>query len=435
MGSFYCQLDYEHVPFLSPVGAVNGNIANNGCGVCSAAMLVENMLGVSFPPEEAARLAKMCGARETFGVNFYIYAPVLAARFGMKVTVTEDAQDVLEFLQAGRGMVVANTRGDRPDDGYIGVFSDGGHYIVLAEAQGTTIKVWDPMYKEGSGRFDIPGRREKVHLDGTDAYADISVFPEDCKERPFFLFEKRETAAPAPMIGVTCGMQEEGKTLYLFRNYMQAILDAGGIPVILSLDTPKDKLAECIARLDGLLVTGGADADPASYGQEPVPQLGAVCPERDRLEIDAIRICHAMDKPVLGICRGEQMMAVAMGGTLIQDIPSQRPTPIDHYPCRTDWHIREAHRVETVRGTRLEVIAGGSYPVNSYHHQAVAEIPEGMRVCALSPDGLIEAIERCEGTLFLGVQWHPERLYREDANAAALFKAFVDVSRKGYAEE
>ena len=188
MKSFYCQLDYEHVPYPSPVGAVNGNLANNGCGVCSASMLVENMLDVPFPPEVGAKLAKACGAREGYGTNLYIYAPVVAAAFGMTVRDTEDGQEALRFLQEGRGMVIANTYGDRPE--HIGVFSDSGHYIVLAEANGTEIKVWDPMYKEGSGRFDVPGRIGKVRLEGTDAYADFSEIEQDCFERPFFLFEK-----------------------------------------------------------------------------------------------------------------------------------------------------------------------------------------------------------------------------------------------------
>ena len=190
MKSFYCQLDYEHVAYPSPVGAVNGNLANNGCGVCSASMLVENMLDKPYPPEVAAKEAKACGAREGFGTNLYIYAPVVAEHFGMKLTVTEDGQEALRFLQEKRGMVIANTYGDRPE--HIGVFSDFGHYIVLAEAKGTEVKVWDPMYKLGSDRFDRPGRIGKVRLDGTDAYADFCEIEQDCVERPFFLFEKAE---------------------------------------------------------------------------------------------------------------------------------------------------------------------------------------------------------------------------------------------------
>ena len=186
--AFYCQLDYEHVPYPSPVGAKNGNIANNGCGVCAASMVAENMLGISFPPEESAKLAKACGAREGYGTDLYIYAPAFAKHVGLQVRDTEDAQEALRFLQEGRGMIIANVRGDR--EGHIGVFSNSGHYIVLAAANGTEVKVWDPMYKEGSGRFDIPGRKGKVRLDGTDAYADFAEIEKDCFERPYFLFWK-----------------------------------------------------------------------------------------------------------------------------------------------------------------------------------------------------------------------------------------------------
>ena len=188
--AFYCQLDYEHVPYPSPVGAKNGNIANNGCGVCAASMVAENMLGISFPPEESAKLAKACGAREGYGTDLYIYAPAFAKHVGLCVRDTEDAQDALRFLQEGRGMIIANVRGDR--EGHIGVFSNSGHDIVLAGANGTEVKVWDPMYKEGSGRFDVPGRKGKVRLDGTDAYADFAEIEKDCFERPYFLFWKEE---------------------------------------------------------------------------------------------------------------------------------------------------------------------------------------------------------------------------------------------------
>ena len=151
-------------------------------------VVVENMLGVPFPPEEGALLAKACGAREGFGTDLYIYAPVFAARFGLQTRNTEDGKEALRFLQEGRGMVIANTYGDRPE--HTGVFSDSGHYIVLASARGTEVQVWDPMYREGSGRYDVPGRKGKVRLDGVSAYADFSEIEQDCYQRPYFLFWK-----------------------------------------------------------------------------------------------------------------------------------------------------------------------------------------------------------------------------------------------------
>ena len=184
---FYCQLDYAHVKFPAPESGY-GDLSNNGCGPLSVSMLVENMLGIPFPPEESAAFFLACGARAAVGTNLYIASRAAADRFGLDVRDTEDPEEARAFLEAGRGMVIANTYGDRPE--HIGVFSDSGHYIVLAAAQGTEVKVWDPMYKEGSGRYDVPGRKGKVRLDGTDAYADFSEIEQDCFERPYFLFWK-----------------------------------------------------------------------------------------------------------------------------------------------------------------------------------------------------------------------------------------------------
>ena len=185
---FYCQLDYPDTPYPNQRTG-KGTIADNGCGPCCASMVAENMLGVSFPPEEACRLAIECGAREKPGTDLYRFSPVFAERFGLNVTDTEDADEAKAFLEQKKGLVIANTYGDRPEDGWTGVFSDGGHYIVLAGIEGNTVKVWDPMYRPG--RFDIPGRKGKVRMEGNEAFADFSVIREDCHDRPFFLFSKK----------------------------------------------------------------------------------------------------------------------------------------------------------------------------------------------------------------------------------------------------
>ncbi len=184
---FYCQLDYEHIPYPSPQSP-DGTVADNGCGVCCASMVAQNYVGVPFPPEQSARLAKECGAREGFGTDLYIYAPVFAKRMGLETRHTEDVQEALRFLQEGRGIVIANVAGDR-EDGYIGVFASSGHYIVLAGANGHEVRVWDPMYRPG--RYDLPGRAGKVRMVGNEAFADVSVIEEDCRHRPYFLFWKQ----------------------------------------------------------------------------------------------------------------------------------------------------------------------------------------------------------------------------------------------------
>ena len=166
---FYCQLDYEDVPYPSPTSP-NGNIADNGCGVCAASML-----------------AKKCGAREGFGTDLYIYAKALAEQFHMGLTETEDVEIAMDFLRKKQGMVIANVRGNR--EGYIGVFSDEGHYILVMEANGDEIAVLDPCYRPG--RFDIPGRKGKVRMEGIVAYSNKDVLAKDCFERPFFLFSAK----------------------------------------------------------------------------------------------------------------------------------------------------------------------------------------------------------------------------------------------------
>ena len=183
---FYCQLDYEHIPYPSP-SSPDGTVADNGCGVCAASMMIENMLHVPFPPEESARLAKQCGAREGFGTNMYIYSGPLAERFDLDVRSTEDISEALEFLREGRGMVIANVKGDR--EGYTGVFADSGHYILLPQASGELVAVLDPMYRPG--RYDSPGRAGKVRMEGRLAWTTPEVIREDCLGRPYFLFSRK----------------------------------------------------------------------------------------------------------------------------------------------------------------------------------------------------------------------------------------------------
>lgn len=180
---FYCQLDYAHIPYPSPTSP-KGTLADNGCGVCCAAMLIEHMTGQAFPPEDAAILAKACGAREGFGTNMAIFAPAFSRKFNLCYTAVSDPRLVLEFLEEQGGMVIANTAGDRAD--WIGVFSDARHFIALPSAKNGVTAVWDPMLSPG--RYDLPGRAGKVHLEGTTAYADFSVIANDCREKAYYLF-------------------------------------------------------------------------------------------------------------------------------------------------------------------------------------------------------------------------------------------------------
>ena len=183
--NFYCQLDYKHISYPSP-SSINGNIADNGCGVCCASMVVEALCDTLFPIEISARFSKESGAREGFGTNMAILAPAIANKFNLKVKATLDTNEVLQFLNDKKGLVIANTIGDHDD--WIGVFSDSRHYIVLCEANGNTVGVWDPMYREG--RYDIEGRKGKVKVEGFTAYSDFSNVVNDCVGKPYYMFSK-----------------------------------------------------------------------------------------------------------------------------------------------------------------------------------------------------------------------------------------------------
>lgn len=183
---FYCQLDFEHVPYPSPTSP-DGNIADNGCGVCATSMLIESMLGVDFGIEACARFLKQCGARETFGTDYYIGAGAVAGRFGLEMRPTEDIAFVMDYLHRyPDAKAVANIRGDR--EGYLGVFATSGHYVLIDGAQGDELRVYDPMYRPG--RYDLPHRINKVRVEGFAVYTDYTVLRDDCFERPYFLFRK-----------------------------------------------------------------------------------------------------------------------------------------------------------------------------------------------------------------------------------------------------
>lgn len=234
-----------------------------------------------------------------------------------------------------------------------------------------------------------------------------------------------------PLIGVTCGARRlDGKELtYAYRNYLQAVTAAGGLPLLLGPDTPPTFAPEAMARLDGLLLTGGEDVDPSSYGRARREVCGPSDPLRDAFEIAALQACRVLGKPVLGICRGMQLMTVAMGGTLYQNLPTEKLSAVEH-DSGQDWTAYAPHTVMVAPGSRLHgIVKADGLKVNSFHHQAAETLAGPLRACAWAPDGVIEAVETPHGVLCLGVQWHPERLYLSDAKAKALFEALVQASR------
>ena len=235
-----------------------------------------------------------------------------------------------------------------------------------------------------------------------------------------------------PLIGITtCNRanEEPGQDwLYTPHDYFRAVWRAGGLPVMLPFVTDEEEAAQVLDRLDGLLLSGGGDLDPMLYGELPLPVTGSIEPERDQAELAYARVAVARDMAVLGICRGHQVLAVAFGGTLWQDIPAQVEGAIKHrqeapknYP---------SHPVSILPGTRLAALLGTERRVNSRHHQAVKRVPEGWVASAHAPDGVIEAMEHPGRRFVLSVQWHPENHQGQPCNFDPLFDTFVEAARR-----
>lgn len=227
------------------------------------------------------------------------------------------------------------------------------------------------------------------------------------------------------MIGLIPLMDEGRDSLWMLPGYMDGVAAAGGLPVMLPLTDDDGDLDQLCARFDGFLLTGGHDVSPEFYGAARIPACGATCPARDRMEAGVLRRAMEKDKPVLGICRGIQFINAALGGTLWQDLPSQRPSSVRHRQ-RPPYDI-PAHEVRILPDTPLaELLKAEALSVNSYHHQAVRDLAAPLRPMAVAPDGLVEAAWHPGQRFLWAVQWHPEFSWKRDPAAQAVFRAFVE---------
>ena len=218
------------------------------------------------------------------------------------------------------------------------------------------------------------------------------------------------------------------------QRYIHALTAVGAIPWMIPL-IPEDRetLRGIYDELDGVFLPGGADIDPANYREQRHPKCDRSDPARDRVELQLTQWAMHDRKPVLGVCRGLQVINLAGGGTLWQDLESQRPESIkhDYFPFR-DGHSRDhlAHPVTVRPGTHLaEIVGPGSHQVNSMHHQAIRELARGLVVSATAPDGVIEAVETTGDHFLLAVQWHPEALTEKEPLSQRLFEAFTAAAR------
>jgi microsomal dipeptidase-like Zn-dependent dipeptidase/gamma-glutamyl-gamma-aminobutyrate hydrolase PuuD len=212
-----------------------------------------------------------------------------------------------------------------------------------------------------------------------------------------------------PLIGLSVSPADNSSALSA--HYFNAVVKAGGAPVLIPAITDVTALRQIVDNLDGLIMTGGKDVNPLWYQEEPLQQLGDVDPLRDEYELKLIKLATDRNIPLLGICRGEQLINVAFGGTLYQDIPSQRAGKplVKHVQKMPGGHV--SHTVSVTPDSHLAAIIGaGKQGVNTFHHQAVKDVAPGFRVVACSTDSIVEAIEAWPERPVLGVQWHPEAL-------------------------
>lgn len=227
-----------------------------------------------------------------------------------------------------------------------------------------------------------------------------------------------------PLIGLVPLVDEARESLWMLPGYMDGIRAAGGIAVMLPLTDDAGEISQLSEQCDGFLLTGGHDVSPEIYGAKRLPACGACSPERDRMELELLDRAMAADKPVLGICRGIQLINAALGGTLWQDLPTQHPSGVTH--CQRPPYHRPVHPVSIHPGTPLARLLGGeALMVNSYHHQAVRDLAAPLRAMATSEDGLVEALWHPGKKFLWAVQWHPEFAWQSDPAAVSIFRAFV----------
>ena len=214
---------------------------------------------------------------------------------------------------------------------------------------------------------------------------------------------------------------------YTPHHFIEAVSKAGGIPVLLPIN--QYPVEEVVQRFDGLLLTGGSDIDPKYYQEEPHREIGALLPERDQHEFALLEAFIKAKKPVFGVCRGLQLINVALGGSLYQDLSQYKDWTIQHVQKSEIEHL--THTIKVEANSRLSQWMKTGDRINSYHHQAIKELGKGLKASAWSTDGLIEAIESStDDHDILAVQWHPEIIFDKTQASQDLFKDLVDRASK-----
>ncbi|AEH50326.1 gamma-glutamyl-gamma-aminobutyrate hydrolase family protein [Pseudothermotoga thermarum] len=226
-----------------------------------------------------------------------------------------------------------------------------------------------------------------------------------------------------PVVAITCSQVEGAARLP--EDYFRAIEKANGVPFIVPAISSFDGLEKISELADAILFSGGVDVDPLQYGEEPAKELGEITPERDFTEINLCQMFFKKKKPIFGICRGIQLINVALGGKLYQDI-NHMPKVLKHYQQAPSWY--GTHKVFIDEDSWLfEIFKNREILVNSFHHQAIKEVAPVLKVVARASDGIIEAVESKDKDFFIvGVQWHPERMFQRNEQQFRLFETFVE---------
>lgn len=243
-----------------------------------------------------------------------------------------------------------------------------------------------------------------------------------------------------PLIGIPCRTDTSGtypgRTINTQGNaYIEAVIQAGGVPVLIPLQVQDEALEALFQKLDGLILAGGGDVDPIYYQEAPqTDTLREIQPDRDEQEIYLVNLASIRQKPFFAICRGIQVMNVALGGSLWQDLPGQRPESIQHdFYSGSGRYARNylAHEVSLeTTGLLHRILQTPRLAVNSMHHQGIKRAAPGLRAAAYAEDSLVEAVELPDHPFALGVQWHPEELVADQVAARQLFEAFIEAARR-----
>ena len=231
-----------------------------------------------------------------------------------------------------------------------------------------------------------------------------------------------------PRIAVTQNINSDG-TVSILPQYTLTLENAGADVVLLPYTDKPSEIIEMVKSVDGICFTGGADVDPKRYFEEKMSCCGETEDKRDLFELAVFFVATEENKPILGICRGMQLINVAMGGTLYQDILTEYVSDIAH--IQKEGKFEHSHEVNVINGSPLYNLLGNErIKINSFHHQAIKKLAEGLDVMARADDGIIEAVYASEYKYLRAYQWHPERIYQIDKNQALIFEDFINACKE-----